>query len=291
MFITISPYEWTFPFPPWLENLRALTGYGPTNLAQLETMHIVNVLEQLVRGYMCSSNTNRWVNHLFSYKHKKNKKKVLKYFYRFEFQDRGTVHLHMLVWLKDVTKIKLDAIHADIPWSNKLLAQQVLNLQPSDKPGVSFFQQETRVSYHNGKQILQLFHPSEAFANNLRAYISTILPSLKCRMDIQTSDGKGMLLRYAASYVSKWHDAFQFVQVHIRQHIDICEDFVLVSQKGGCLYPLKRSLGLKVELNSFHPFHKVRPTLQCMKNIAKDQLTKKVFHIFSGYECMTQKKI
>ena len=27
-------------------------------------------------------------------------------------------------------------------------------------------------------------------------------------MDIQTSDGKGMLLRYAASYVSKWHDAF-----------------------------------------------------------------------------------
>ena len=27
-------------------------------------------------------------------------------------------------------------------------------------------------------------------------------------MDIQTSDGKGMLLRYAASYVSKWHHAF-----------------------------------------------------------------------------------
>ena len=27
-------------------------------------------------------------------------------------------------------------------------------------------------------------------------------------MDIQTSDGKGMLLRYAASYVSEWHDAF-----------------------------------------------------------------------------------
>lgn len=76
------------------------------------------------------------------------------------------------------------------------------------KPGVSFFQQETRVSSHNGRQLLQLFHPSEAFAKFLRAYVSTILPSLKCGMDIQTSDGKGMLLRYAASYVSKWHDAF-----------------------------------------------------------------------------------
>ena len=97
LFITISPYEWTFPFPPWLENLRALTGYGPTNLAQFETMHIVNVLEQLVRGYMCGSHTNQWVNHLFSYKRKKNKKNVLTYFYRCEFQDRGTVHLHMIV--------------------------------------------------------------------------------------------------------------------------------------------------------------------------------------------------
>lgn len=27
-------------------------------------------------------------------------------------------------------------------------------------------------------------------------------------MDIQTSDGKGMLLKYAASFVSRWHDAF-----------------------------------------------------------------------------------
>ena len=178
------------------------------HVVAFETMHIVHVLEQLVRGYMCGSNTNRWTNHLFSYKRKKNQKNVLTYFYRFEFQDRGTGYLHMLVWLKDITKIKLEAIRADIPWSNKLLAQQVLHLQPSDKPGVSFFQQETRVSSHKGRQLLQLFHPSEAFAKFLRAYVSTILPSLKCRMDIQTSDGKGMLLRYAASYVSKWHDAF-----------------------------------------------------------------------------------
>ena len=139
-------------------------------------MPIVNVLEQLVRGYMCGSNTNRWLNHLFKYKSKKNQKNVKTYFYQFEFQDRGTVHLHMLVWLKDLTKMKLDAIRADIPWSNKLLAEQVLNLQPSEKPGVPLFQEATKVSDHNGKQILQLFHPSEAFAINLRAYISTILP-------------------------------------------------------------------------------------------------------------------
>ena len=28
-------------------------------------------------------------------------------------------------------------------------------------------------------------------------------------MDVQTSDGDGMLLRYVTSYVCKWHDSFQ----------------------------------------------------------------------------------
>lgn len=61
---------------------------------------------------------------------------------------------------------------------------------------------------HDGKQILDFFHPSEALAKNLRAHISTVLPALKCQMDIQTSDGKDMLHGYATSYVSKKHDAF-----------------------------------------------------------------------------------
>ena len=136
LFITISPYEWSFPFPPWLANLHASTSHGQTNLAQFETMHIVNTLEQMVRGYMCGSNPKRWSNHLFNFNRQKKPTNVLTYFYRFEFQDRGTDHLHMLVWLKDMTKMKLDAIRADIPWQDKSLAERVLDLQPSDKPGI-----------------------------------------------------------------------------------------------------------------------------------------------------------
>lgn len=33
-------------------------------------------------------------------------------------------------------------------------------------------------------------------------------PFLKCRMDVQSAHGKGMLLKYAAGYISKWHDSF-----------------------------------------------------------------------------------
>ena len=176
LFITIYPYKWTFPFPPWLDQLWASTGHGPTNLAQFETMHIVNVLKKTVRGYLCGLNTNRWSNHLFHYNRQKKNTNVLTYFYRFEFQDRGTADLHVLVWLKDMTKMKLDTIRADIPWDNKTLAQKVLELQPAEKPGAAQFQHATRVHIKKGKQILDLFHPPEAFAKNLQGYISTILP-------------------------------------------------------------------------------------------------------------------
>lgn len=65
VFITISPFEGTFPFPPWLNNLRNETGKGPTELAIPETIHIAHVLEPYIRGYLCCSNTNSWKNHLF----------------------------------------------------------------------------------------------------------------------------------------------------------------------------------------------------------------------------------
>ena len=66
VFITISPYEWTFPFPPWLQNIKKLTGRGPTELAGFNTEHIVHTLEQIVRGYLCGSSNPKWSNYISS---------------------------------------------------------------------------------------------------------------------------------------------------------------------------------------------------------------------------------
>ena len=208
LFITISPFEWSFPFPQWLDNLRDLTGYGPTCLPTFETTHIVHILEQLVRGYLCGSNSNRWSKHVFSYNNQKGEKNVQTYFYRFEFQQRGTVHLHMLVWLEDIAKTNYQAIRADIPWQHPALAQRVVELQKAEKGAIKLNNEPSQITDQNNRQILNLFHPTEAFRQNLRAYIASVLPALKCHMDVQTTDGKGMVLRYCASYVSKWHDAF-----------------------------------------------------------------------------------
>lgn len=208
VFVTISPYEWSFPFPDWLDNVRKLTGRTPTGLPAFETLHIAHVLEQVVRGYLCGSNSNRWSQHVFSYNRIATQKNVLTYFYRIEFQQRGTVHLHLLVWLKDITRIKHELIRADFPSDNKNLSFLVHKYQKSDRSCLTINNEPSQFIEQNGKKLLKLYHPREAFVANLRAYITTVLSSLNCSMDFQTTDGKMMVLRYVTSYVSKWKDAY-----------------------------------------------------------------------------------
>lgn len=208
VFITISPFEWSFPFPKWLNDIRLQCGKEPTQIAGLETFHIVHILSQVVRGYLCGSNSKRWSNHVFSYNQLKTRSNIKTYFYRFEFQGRGTVHMHLLVWLNDITKTQHRLIRADIPNDNPDLAYLVTTYQKSDKPSSSLTlqEQETYFDITNNKASLHLKHPPDAFALNRRAYISTILPTLQCSMDFQTTDNRAMLLRYVTSYVTKWQD-------------------------------------------------------------------------------------
>ena len=158
-------------------------------------------MEQLVRGYICGSNDSRWKSHLFSNYRKTAENNVVNYFYRFEFQKRGTVHMHILVWLKNLQQ-------ADIPWGDLDSAYLVYSFQKSDKGSLSINENDTKVETNNGVSTLNICHPAEVFAHNIRAYISTILPALQCRMDVQCSDRHGILLKYVSSYVTKAHDAY-----------------------------------------------------------------------------------
>lgn len=208
IFITLSPYEWSFPFPQWLNDIRHKTGRGPTDLSGYETAHVVHILAQIVRGYLCGSNSNKWSQHVFSYNRIAKQTNINTYFYRFEFQKRGTAHLHLLIWLKDITKIQHHLIRADIPNDSHDLSYLVNKYQKSDKPSNCLTLQEEKSFFENrdGRHLLRLKHPADAFASNLRAYISTLLPMLQCSMDFQTTDGRAMLLRYVCSYVTKSQD-------------------------------------------------------------------------------------
>ena len=74
----------------------------------LETLHIVHVLEQLVRGCLTGGNSNRWRTHVLCNVNQPPSKNVTTFFYHIQFQQHSTVHLHMLVWLEEVSSIRAD---------------------------------------------------------------------------------------------------------------------------------------------------------------------------------------
>lgn len=199
VFITISPFEWTFPMPRWLTSAAELVGKLTTELPSLETINIVHILEQTVRGFLCGTNSNRWKHHFFSSETEDDLTNVSNFFYRIEFQNRGTAHVHLLVWLKHLEEIDIEDLRADLPFDNSKLSFLVYDLQRSHETVLPVRSGESAFSSDDhGNKKLNLHYPQHAFALCLRAYLSSILPFLKCSMDVQTTDQKGN--NYAVRY-------------------------------------------------------------------------------------------
>ena len=116
--------------------------------------------------------------------------------------------MHILLWLKNLQQTHIQHVRADIPWGDLHLAYLVYSLQKSDKGSLSINENDTKVETNNGVSTLNICHAAEAFTHKIRAFISTILPALQCGMDVQCSDGHGMVLKYLSSYFTNAHDAY-----------------------------------------------------------------------------------
>lgn len=53
----------------------------------------------------------------------------------------------------------------------------------------------------------ELYHTADDAERHIRAHLTTILGSLRCRSDVQLADGKALLLKYVSSYVTKLHES------------------------------------------------------------------------------------
>ena len=104
--------------------------------------------------------------------------------------------------------INVMPITADIPWADVDSAYLVYSLQKSDKDSLPINNNATKVETEHGHSTLTICHPKEEFEHNIRGYISTLLPAFQCRMDVQSSNGHGLLLKYVSSYLAKGHDAY-----------------------------------------------------------------------------------
>ena len=171
-------------------------------------MSIIHTLQQICSQYICGSG-NRFTSHILADQKHKKTKNVLAFFHRMEFQQRGTPHIHLLVWVKNLSAIDLQRISAHVPDFHCSLAYNVSTLQKSSQPLPLFVQvrEEANAVHPNGSMLL-LQHTSSDHALHLRPYIDTLNYSLRSSMAVQCTDGYGMLLSYVSSYVTKMKDNF-----------------------------------------------------------------------------------
>ena len=108
----------------------------------------------------------------------------------------------------------MSANSATIPWSNVEEAFLVYDLQKLRTSSLPLRQAPNRVLTENNETYLAFHHSRTDKGCNLRAFIPVLTGSLQCSMDVQSSDGKVMLLKYVTSYVAKCHDAVKTQQLY-----------------------------------------------------------------------------
>ena len=124
------------------------------------------------------------------------------------YHGRGTVHLHMLIWLTDADSIPFgDIIQAIIPEEEGPLRDLVLESQ-RDYESSGWPQRDDATEWNSKEGRLLLHHNAEAHRSHCRAYFKDVLESLKCHCDVQSSNGKSMVLQYCSKYLPKFSSSF-----------------------------------------------------------------------------------
>ena len=279
LFLTIAPYEWSWPFHKWVEDEAAKMLRARLQLPVAETLHIAHVLAQTVVGFLTGANrqaqkshgnTKAWRSHLLAAKDGSGKQTVLNFFGRLEYQDgkrrryvnqeeaatqfyhgRGTVHLHLLVWLQHVESIQLEeVVSATVPANNPVQESLVEGSQRSWTG--SGWPKEPKASYYDADAgVLHLQHKKEDWSKynsakvpeGIRAYMPDLLNSLHCHVDVQASDGRGMLLKYVSGYVPKFSDSFTTDWLS-----DQCSDYAIAKRVLTDYHPLEPEMTLQLAM-------------------------------------------
>ena len=228
LFITIAPYEPSAPYHSWLEDELDKMLRTRTNLPAAETFHLAHLLLQTAEGLICGTNkqegrvTHRWTDHILAAE-QSGKTTVKEIFGRLEFQDgkrqrhvgpaqsyhgSGRAHLHLLVWLEDAAAVAWPtAVRADLPHDEPELHDLVEGSQ-LDWDDSAWPLREEPTEYDSEQGRLRLHHPADAKKAKVRAWMPDVLGSMCCHMDVQTGDGRNLLLQYASSYSAKFSDQF-----------------------------------------------------------------------------------
>ena len=114
---------------------------------------------------------------------------------------------------------------------------------------------EPKTSYYDGDTgVLHLQHKEEDWCKHnragvpegIRAYMPDLLNSLHCHIDVQASDGRGMLLKYVSGYVPKFSDSFTTDWLS-----DQCSDYAIAKRVLTDYHPLEPEMTLQLAMQWF----------------------------------------
>ena len=227
IFWTTAPYEWSFPYHEHVKDTMQKMLRERLHLPVHETLHMVHVLTQCVRGLRTGKNAKTWTRHVLKGEAEDGTPVDIAYMLRIEFQDgtrkdptqdyhgSGRPHIHVLIWVSPFRKC--------VPLPT--VAATTMDLSDDDMKGYVEGSQldskgETPWKVHTGPSCwaelqregceLDLRHTEEDHREGVRAYFLDIMDALKCHQDLQVSGrDNGALMNYVAKYTAKFSDSLQ----------------------------------------------------------------------------------
>ena len=163
-----------------------------------------------------------------------------------DYHGRGTVHVHCLIWLDDVADVKLEEkVSVHLPEEDGPLRNIVLASQQSYS-GSGWPKDDGPSRFDPVTEVLHLHHDAEDKVKGIRAYLRDFLEAVFCHVDFQTSDGRGMLLRYVAGYVPKFSDSFANTWLN-----DEASDYAIARRILADYHPLEPEMWLQMASQLF----------------------------------------
>ena len=265
LFVTIAPYEWSSPYHAFLEDELLRTFKTRLHLPGPESFHLAHILTQAALGLVTGWNKKGrggWTQHVLSDPSSAAQGSVLNLFGRIEFQDgkrkrgarnerldyhgSGRPHVHFLVWLRHPESLPWSEIVCGHLPSDNAPLEQIARSSQISWTGSGWPRREASTVWDRTAGRLHLHHPESAWKEGVRAYMPDVLASLKCHMDVQASDGRGMLLRYVAGYVPKFSDSFQSNWLD-----DVSSDYALARRVLTQYQPLEPEMWLQLGAHLF----------------------------------------
>ena len=222
IFLTISPWEWSFPWPAWVSKAHAALGKSATEVPGCEAIAVAHALQQCVAGFLAGHTSGKpWTYHWLGDKSGKQNP-VQSFFGRFEYQDggesheygkgRGSLHMHCLFWFTDVRSVGLESLlMAELP-SDDVEVETLAKLvqRSNDHDCAPVYEQSSTWDWcvRLGGWFLSLKKTQQFHDKKLRPFMTALLRIFRCNQDVQWWSSASPLLRYVAGYASKYQESW-----------------------------------------------------------------------------------